>query len=53
MEQIEKSCWLLSNTPFTTGLAAKDAEAASPSKRPNWVYAKNVLQIMQSQSIGF
>ena len=31
--------------------AAKDAEAASATKRPNWIYAKNVIRMIQSQSI--
>ena len=31
--------------------AAKEVEAASPTKKPNWIYAKNVLRMMQSQSI--
>jgi hypothetical protein len=27
--------------------ASKEAEAASPNKRPNWIYARNVLRILK------
>jgi hypothetical protein len=29
--------------------ASKEAEAASVSKRPNWIYARNVLRILKSE----
>ncbi|CAJ1936740.1 unnamed protein product [Cylindrotheca closterium] len=30
--------------------AAKEVEAASPKKKPNWIYARNVLRILKTDS---
>lgn len=32
--------------------ASKDAEAASSSKKPNWIYARNVLRILKSDFLA-